>query len=67
MPKKQALNTSIDVDVLNEFKEKCRSTGVNMNVIIETFMKQFNRDELYLKFGKSNNIELDINHTVNED
>ena len=40
-PKRAMLNTTINEEVLAAFKDTCKESGINMNIIIETFMKQF--------------------------
>lgn len=54
------LNTTINDEVLGEFKAYCKEFGLPMNVILEAFMSQFINGEFKLKFGKSNNIEVDL-------
>lgn len=58
--KKEPLNTTIDVAVLNDFKAACRKTGIPMNIIIETFMKQFANGEFKLRFGNVNDMSVEI-------
>lgn len=58
--KKESLNTTIDGLILNSFKAACKKTGIPMNVIIETFMKQFIEGEFRLKFGNSNDMSVEI-------
>ena len=48
--KRSALNTTIDKDVFDAFKAKCKVTGVPMNVLLETFMIQFNEDSFVLRY-----------------
>ena len=57
------LNTTINKDIFDEFKISCKDIGIPMNVIIETFMRQFNDGGFYLKFEKEKKkINLDILH-----
>lgn len=58
MGKKVILNTTIDSDVLNNFRTYCRELGVNMNTVLEVFMNQFSDGEFVFKIGKK--MELDI-------
>lgn len=37
---KIALNTTIQKEVLQGFKELCKENGVSMNSVLEVFMKQ---------------------------
>ena len=50
------LNTTINPDVLGAFKYKCKQQGVQMNTIIEAFMRQFIQGGFYLKFGRDTDI-----------
>ena len=45
------LNTTIDKDILDNFKRTCKTSGVPMNTLIEAFMRQYNDGNFYLKFG----------------
>lgn len=58
--KRAILNTTINEEVLSNFKETCNEAGINMNTVIETFMKQFVNGEFTLKFGKSNNLNVNL-------
>ena len=48
-----ALNTTINKEVLEEFKKSCKMSGVQMNTIIEAFMRQYNEGGFYLKLGRN--------------
>ena len=37
----KALNTTIDEEYLNDFREYCDYLNIPMNIILELFMKQF--------------------------
>ena len=58
MSERGKLNTTIDYEVFEAFKRKCKTYGIPMNILIETFMRQFANDEFYLKLGK--NIRVDL-------
>ena len=59
MPK---LNTTIDKEIFETFKVNCKLTGIPMNVLLETFMAQYNSGEFSLKFGRNKkDIDLDLN------
>lgn len=58
--KRVALNTTINEEVFNEFKVQCKEIGVPMNVIIESFMRQFSLGEFVLKMGRANRIDVDL-------
>lgn len=51
------LNTTIDKDVLDNFKTHCKSAGLPMNTILEAFMIQFTNGEFVLRVGKTNKLE----------
>lgn len=48
---KSILNTTISKDVLEKFKDNCKLQGISMNVLIESFMRQYNDGEFYFKLG----------------
>ena len=61
---RRALNTTIDEEILKDFKEYCEYLNIPMNVVMEMFMKQFaNRQiecqlvkgEKYLVFTEDEN------------
>lgn len=56
-----SLNTTIDREVFNEFKASCKKSGIPMNTLIESFMRQYSAGEFYLKFGKTRMIEVELN------
>lgn len=61
VPNKRAmLNTTINEEVLNDFKAYCKELGFPMNILLESFMRQFADGSFVLKIGKSNKIEVDI-------
>lgn len=35
------LNTTINKEVFENFKDYCREVGIPMNMVLETFMRQF--------------------------
>lgn len=54
------LNTTIDPEVLEAFKSYCKEIGYPMNMILESFMKQFVTGEFCLKIGKNNRLNVAI-------
>lgn len=46
------LNTTISKDVLDEFKCKCKENGIQMNTLIEAFMRQYNNGEFSLQIKR---------------
>lgn len=61
---KSLINTTIQTDVLDEFKYNCECLKVPMNYIIERFMEKFNNGDFKLTIGdgriKKSDIELDF-------
>ena len=53
------LNTTIDKDVLEKFKDHCKASVFPMNTIIEAFMSQFAAGEFVLKIGKNNKLDIE--------
>lgn len=53
------LNTTINEDVLNGFREYCKGINCPMNMVLETFMEQFSNGQFTFKLSK-NKMELDI-------
>lgn len=65
-PKKRAmLNTTINEEVLNDFKAYCKELGFPMNMILESFMVQFASGEFVLKIGKGNKLNVDLTEDKN--
>lgn len=46
---KSNLITTIDTELLQSFKDKCKSTNLQMNTILSSFMEQFVNDELVME------------------
>ena len=57
--KRAMLNTTINADVLNNFREYCKTINCPMNTVLETFMSQFATGQFVFQLGK-NKMELDI-------
>ena len=57
--KRAMLNTTINADVLNNFREYCKTINCPMNTILETFMTQFADGQFVFQLSK-NKMELDI-------
>ena len=53
-------NTTVNAEIFNEFKARCKEEGYPMNVIFEIFMEQFNSGEFVLKFTKGKKKELEF-------
>lgn len=56
---RKAFTTSIDEDISNEFKANCALEGLQMNKVLEIFMKAYNagkfRVEINSYFDKDDN------------
>lgn len=50
---RKAFTTSIDTDISDTFKNACENYGLKMNVVLETFMQQFSKQEFKVEIGKS--------------
>lgn len=57
--KRAMLNTTINEDVLNSFRDYCKGINCPMNMVLETFMQQFSEGQFSFKLSKSK-MELDI-------
>ena len=62
--KRAPLNTTINEGVLSAFKSQCKSLGLPMNMLLESFMQQFVSGEFILKIGKANKITVDIDEEM---
>ena len=58
--KRDALNTTIESETLQAFKEKCKSLNLPMNMLLTEFMRGFCENKFVLTIGKNNKIEVDI-------
>lgn len=57
--KRAMLNTTIDSEVLSNFREYCKNIGCPMNVVLEVFMGEFSEGKFGFKLVK-NKMEIDI-------
>lgn len=61
---KSLINTTIQTDVLDDFKYNCERLNVPMNYLIERFMEKFNNGDFVLTIGdgriKKSDIEVDF-------
>ncbi len=46
---RKGFNTSIDEDILEKFKEKCKEEKLPINVVLERFMQGYIEDAFRLK------------------
>lgn len=51
--KKAMLNTTIDENILNEFREYCKSINCPMNKVLEMFMAQFADGQFKMELRKT--------------
>lgn len=56
---KAMLNTTINKEVLNSFRNHCKDIKCPMNIVLEAFMTQFSNGEFIVKLGKAK-MEVDI-------
>lgn len=56
---RKAFTSSIEETVQKDFKEKCNQLGFPQNVILETFMREFSKDEIKMKLVK-NSLSVDV-------
>lgn len=54
---KKAFNTSIDMEILEQFKEKCKEEKLPINIVLERFMQgyvsgNFKLEMQYFQNGK---------------
>lgn len=57
--KRAPLNTTIDKEILNDFKSYCKELGLPMNMLVQSFMQGMIEQSLVLRIGKNNRIEID--------
>ena len=61
------LNTTINEEVLDDFKAYCKELGLPMNILLEAFMTQFVDGEFKLKIGKANKINVDLDNDSHDE
>lgn len=68
-----ALNTKVDKEVFDKFKDCCKEQGYPLNVLLETFMRQYangrfkiDADDI-LKFKKNETEVATLNTTFNKE
>lgn len=57
--KRAILNTTINENVMNNFRDYCKRINCPMNTILETFMEQFAEGQFAFKLSK-NKMSIDI-------
>ena len=57
--KRAMLNTTINENVLNSFRDYCKGINCPMNMVLETFMEQFADGQFSFRLSKKK-MELDI-------
>ena len=69
----RALNTKVNKEAFDAFKDCCKKQGYPLNVILETFMNQYANGNFYLseedilKFKNDGNEEDTLNTTFNKE
>lgn len=68
-----ALNTKVNKDIFDNFKVYCKTLGYPMNVMLETFMRQYTNgkfkmsDEEIKKWNKDESERATLNTTFNKE
>lgn len=57
--RKAMLNTTINKEILDSFRNYCKEINIPMNVVLETFMNQFSDGQFSLKLSK-NQMQVDL-------
>lgn len=71
--KTTALNTKVNKEVFDDFKDYCKEQGYPLNVMLETFMRQYANGNFYLeaddilKFKNDGKEEDTLNTTFSEE
>lgn len=52
---KKAFNTSIDADVLQSFRDKCKKENLPINIVLERFMQGYVEGRFVFKMEYSDN------------
>lgn len=50
---KKAFNTSIDTDILQNFKDKCKADNLPINIVLERFMQGYVEGKFIMKMEYS--------------
>jgi hypothetical protein len=58
--RRSMLNTTINGDIMNDFRDYCKSINCPMNTILEAFMTQFANGDFTFKLTKNKKMTLDI-------
>ena len=53
---RERLSTTINADVLKEFRSRCEEDGYKLSAVLEAFMKQYNIGELTLTVVKTSSV-----------
>jgi disulfide oxidoreductase YuzD len=67
------LNTKVNKEVFDAFKDRCKEQGYPLNVMLETFMRQYSNgnfhlsDEDIMKFKNDGKEESTLNTTFNKE
>ena len=52
---KKAFNTSIDTEILQKFKDKCKEENLPINIVLEKFMQGYIEGRFSFKMEYSDN------------
>lgn len=49
---RKSYTVTVDAEISEKFKEKCKDSGLNQSMLIDAFMKAFVNDEIEFKMVK---------------
>lgn len=52
---KISFSTTIDKQVAQKFRAKCKQDGVNMSAILQAYMEKYNEGKVKIRFSKTEN------------
>lgn len=54
--KKKTYSVTIDIEIVEEFKARCKEQDINQSMLIEAFMRAYTNDMVELRLVNSNKI-----------
>ena len=54
--KKKTYSVTIDIEIVEEFKTRCKEQDINQSMLIEAFMRAYTNDMVELRLVNSNKI-----------
>lgn len=58
--KRSLFNTTIDAEILSDFRKYCKNIGCPMNLPVEAFMRQFADGKFVFELGKNGKMTVDL-------